>query len=224
MIIETAMLENIILGVLLFILFIIGSWVGFVFYKKKRWPMDFELYENMSGQGYRKTLKGKCRLVTMTSDGMELYYLKGLNKFRPAFGKRMGINLIWWGKNRDGYWRNITMEDLDDKLMKIGVNIVDSNARGVYASMNKIIGDNFKSKNFMDKYGTIIAFGMLFLCIIGLGVSNYYGLTKVSEINKGSIENQRVVNEATTKTMEQLNSVLNKLEILKNTGVIISNG
>lgn len=200
-----------ILGSLIFIFLTSSSVTTFIILRNVRWPFKYIVFENISGGGYVPTRRGRCRIVTIADTGEEIFFLKGLNKYKVAYGKRIGQKYISWTVGADGYWYNNSFEDFDVKLRKLGINPVDKNVRMAYASVRKLINNRYDKKSFMDKYGTIIAFGMLFLCI-GAMIGFIWVLSnkqsKISETNLEALKVQKDVQEATAK-------IINQIEILQ---------
>jgi hypothetical protein len=155
----------------LFGVFIIASGfvTGIIFYRRY-WRMKFVVLQNL-GSGTTITMSGRCRLVPIGDGGEEIFYLRNIKKYRVAYGKRIGKNQVAWAVGQDGYWYNVNFGDLDSKLQQMGLNPVDRDMRYAYASTRKLLNSKFERKSFMDKYGVLISFMMLFMCIAALGIT-----------------------------------------------------
>lgn len=186
---------------------IAGGWTSFYFIQKARWPFEWRTIENVAGMGWIPTKRGRCRMIGFGDGGEEIFYLKGLNKWRAAYGKRIGNNQILWVVGDDGYWYNSTFGDFDKSLLQIGVMPVDKDMRYAYASIRKGIEKRYDDRTFMDKWGTTITLGMLILAIIAMGVSGYYVADKVTDAVAQGAENSKI----NAEVMELANKVLSNI-------------
>jgi hypothetical protein len=204
----------IIVASIFFIFFTIAGVVGFIFLNRLRWNFKYVDIENIAGSGYTITRRGRCRKISFGDGGEEIFYLKGVKKFRVAYGKRIGKNYIAWGIGADGYAYNVSFSDLDKKLLEIGVFPVDRDMRYAYASARKGIENRYDKKNFMEKYGTVIAFGMLFICILAMGGFLWMGFNGQKEIQANDVEVAKTLQE----TMKLANDVLGRVDNIKSGG------
>lgn len=203
--------ELIIFFVLIFLFLLSGIITAFVISQKLRWPYKVNILENVSGSGYVPTRKDRARLVKFGDGGEEIFLLKRMKKYRTAYGKRIGARTIAWAIGTDGYWYNVTFGDLDKKLLEVGVIPVDRDMRLANSSIRKGIDIDYKQKNFMDKYGTIIAFGMLLMCIMAMGGFIWFAMKQVQEANQANLETTRTSKEV----MELARQVLSSLDNIK---------
>ena len=212
-------IDVIVFVTILFIFFsTAGGVVGRMIYLM-RWPFRYEVYENLSGNGYRKVRWGRCRLVPFGDGGEEVFYLRGVNKFRVAYGKRIGIKQVAWAVGEDGLWYNVTFSDFNKKLMEVGIMPVDRDIRYAHASVRKGIENRYNQKSFMDKYGTIIAFGMLFICIIAISVGWYMSADKNAKAAATNLDVAKANKEVMTLQKEVLSGI-NYIKSGGNSGLV----
>lgn len=197
-----------------FMFFIVSCIVVFIAMSRMRWNFKYVLFENVAGQGFIPTKRGKCRLISFGDGGEEVFLIQKSNKWRIAYGKRIGKNQVAWAVGDDGYWYNISFENLNKKLLEMGVLPVDRDMRYSYASVRKGIDKRYNTQNFMDKYGTLISFGMLLLCIIALGIVMWMTLDKQADIASGNVEALKVSKEV----MELAKQVLSNVDNIKSGG------
>jgi hypothetical protein len=163
----------------LFGLFMItGGVICFIWLYRARWNFIWVLI-----QDGKIVKRGRCRLISFGDGGEEIFFLKGINKWKVAYGKRIGTNQIAWGLGKDGYWYNIELGNVDTALLEIGVNPVDRDMRYATASVRKGIENRYTDKSFMEKWGTSITIILIILAISAQGVSSYFTLKKQGEIN-----------------------------------------
>jgi hypothetical protein len=207
-------LDWIIVGSIFVIFFGIASTVAFIFLNRLRWNFKYADLENISGKGYTITRTGRARKISFGDGGEEIFFLKRTKKFRVAYGKRIGKNYVAWAIAQDGYAYNIEWGDLDKKLLEIGVFPVDRDMRYAYASARKGIENRYDKKNFMDKYGTLISFGMLFLCIIAMCGFLWVGFNGQKDIQQNDLEVAKTLQE----TIKLANDILGKIDNIKSGG------
>lgn len=148
-----------------------------------RWNYTWVLLQEQANGKCEIVRKGRMRAMAFGDGGEEIFFLRGIKKFKVAYGKKIGKNQIAWCIGSDGYWYNTDFAGLDRKLREIGVFPVDRDMRYGNSVIRKGIEQRHGQQTFMEKYGTIITFGMLFLCILALGVSQWWSF---HELNKGS--------------------------------------
>jgi len=179
-----------------------GIIVAVVIGYRMRWNFSWVLIEK------GKIIKrGKCRLIPFGDGGEEVFYLRGLKRYRVAYGKRIGVNQIAWAVGKDGYWYNVELGDLDTKLMEVGVMPVDRDMRYAYASVRKGLEKRYDDKTFMEKWGATISIGLIIIALIIFGVTQYYSNKKSGEFNleisKNNLEAMKGIKEAIV-SMDQI--------------------
>lgn len=187
--------------------FVITLAVGLYILNRFKWNYAYVVLEEQPNGNMMITRRGRARLMSFGDGGEEIFYLKGMKKWRVAYGKRIGKNQIAWGVGKDGYWYNIDFGSLDKKLKEVGVFPVDRDMRYAYAAVRKGIDSRFENKTFLDKYGTVISFGMLFLCICAIGAFAWLNNSQQKEIAGTYAE----ATKTTVVLMEKMDIVVTKL-------------
>lgn len=164
----TTTLEWIIVISLFAIFFISAIVTTIIIFYRRRWNYTFVVAENTGGSGFTISQRGKMRLVNIGDGGEEIFFLRNIKKYRLAYGKRIANRQVLWTIGKDGYWYNCDFGDFDETFSKMGLIPVEKDVRMGNASMRKMIDKRYDKGNFMEKWGTTIAFGMLFLCIIAM--------------------------------------------------------
>ena len=193
--------------ILVFLFLIISGVTIFIIVNRRYWKFKYVILENIGGSGYVITGRGRCRLVNFGDGGEEIFFLKRSKKWRVAYGKRIGKNQVAWAIGQDGYWYNVHFGDLDKRLAELGVNPVDRDMRYAYASVRKGVENRYNQKSFMEKYGTVIAFGMLFLCIIAMAGMIWIGQNgnaKIAAINSKAMETAKEVLDSSNNVVSKL--------------------
>lgn len=193
---------------------ITGGIVSFIILSKLRWPLKVVVFENLSGKGYVVSRRDRARVIGFGDGGEEIFLLKRSKKYRVGYGKRIGNKEIAWAVGEDGYWYNITLGDVDKKLLELGVIPVDRDMRYATASVRKGIENRYNEKSWMDKYGTILYFGLFAITLIIFGIVMWLAFNKQIEISRINAEAMKTTKEV----MELLGKVLSGTENIQSGG------
>lgn len=221
MILGMSTIEFIVLATIVFFIVIIGGVVLGRFLYKKRWNYQYVLLENVAGQGYIPTKRGRCRLINFSKSGTEIYYIKNLNKHRAAYGKRIGKNQIAWAVGSDGYWYNVTFGDLDIRLRQLGVEPIDRDMRYAESQIIQGIEKRYDDRTFIDKYGSMIAFGLFILAIVIVFVGTFIIINKFGSFSSELSETVNVMKEVAQLNKDTLSSIDN-IQARSGSGIIPS--
>lgn len=206
---------EIVLFIALVIIFlIVGGIITFVILARLRWPLSYVVLENVAGQGNSITRRGKCRIIGFGDGGEEIVLLKGLNKYKIGYGKRIGAKQIAWSVAEDGLWYQITFGDLNKTLREMGLVPTSVNIRLAMASVRKGLEKRLEPKDWMAKYGVLVGMGLLFLMMLVAGGMTWYSTqqqAKIANTNAGAINASLETQQATQKTLSVLDSILSKV-------------
>lgn len=165
------------------------------------------VFENLSGQGFVPTFKDRAMTVKLGSSGSEVLYLLKKKVYRVAYGKRMGKNIYWFAIGDDGYWYNVTLENLDDTFKRLKFKPVDTNMRYAYDSIQKAIRDRYDKIGFWSKYGGLIMSIGAFAIIIVLNWLLFREYFKVSDSLNAAISTAAEVLKETKKILGTLDNL-----------------
>jgi hypothetical protein len=182
----------------------IGIWM---WYQKKIFNIKIVDYENLSGQGWRRTFIDTARLIKVGDGGEEILFLRKRKQYRTAYGKKMGMNEYWFCRGQDGYWYNSIMGDFDAKMGLLDIEPVDRDMRYMHVAIRKNIQDRYKKQNFMDKYGSMLMNG-IFLVIMLVGL---YFLIKKMVLGMDSINTGL---EQTRQTLDVIKGALSQVDTI----------
>lgn len=205
-----------------FAIFFIGATIIVVWLTSKRvWNYSYTVLEYITGQGWSISRRGKCKLVSFGDGGEEIFFLKKLKKYRSAYGKRIGKNAILWVIGQDGYWYNASFDDFDQRLLRMGVFPVDTDARYANASVRKGINARYDKTSWIEKYGVYIAFGLVLLTIIAFFVFSNNIFNKSNEYAKTNAEITKTLSE----TLTEVKGILSSVDNIKSggSGYIVTN-
>lgn len=206
---------QIIILAIIFIGIVVGAGIGtFMLTNRLKWPFTYAVIEDINGQGPVVTKRGRARIITVGDGGEELYFLKGLNKYKIGHGKRIGHNQVAWAVANDGLWYNVVFSDINTKLQELGVRPIDRDVRLAYAAARKLIDKRYDDRDFMQKYGVIIAFGMLFMCILAMGGFAWFISDKYGENAAINVETMKLAKEISGLNKDNLNLMNENLQNL----------
>lgn len=198
--------------------FLIGVTGVAVWMYKKRWPKIAVLAEERPPYGIKIIARDKCRLVTLTDTGEEIYILQHSKKYRVFHGHYLDANgkQIGWCKSaRDGYFYNFKLGSLDKKLLEMGVMPTSRTARLEQAAMRDIVKNKFKQESFLEKWGTTISMGMVIIMIMLMIGGAWWLLDKNAETRNIDRETAKLNSEVASK----LDSILSRIDnVDKSTG------
>lgn len=203
-----------ILIILVSLFLAVGATVAIVIVYRFRWPMFWEKWEELVPGRLTRTAKGRCRPISFGDGGEEIFFLKGIKKYRAAYGKRIDKRTIVWAVGADGYWYNIVPQGIEKKLMEVGVMPIDRDMRLTQAQVRKGLENRYNDKGFMEKYGLLISFGMLFICILALGAFMWIGFDKQKDITMANLE----ATKASKETMDAASKIIAHLDNLQTGG------
>jgi len=174
----------------------VGGGIVWAYWNIKVYNRRIEVYENISGFGFRKTFVDRARLIKVGEGGEEVLYLKKKKVYRTAYGKKMGKNLYWFAIGQDGYWYNIVLGDLDAKMGMLDIEPVDRDMRMMHVAIRKNIESRYRKKT-AEKVVAIAMGGMILMSLIMM-IGGWYMFDKMAETAKAINEGA----ETTLKSIE----------------------
>ena len=178
------------IGIIAFLILIIGAVVIWMWYMNKLFYIKVQHYEYVgSNPTPTKTFFDTARLIKVGDGGEEILLLRKKKEYRTAYGKKMGNNEYWFVKGQDGYWYNSVMGDFDAKMGMLDIEPIDRDMRYMNTAIRKNIQDRYRKVGIMEKYGSLII-GGVFLIIMGILVWLLIG--KAGDLIKTATASQEV--------------------------------
>lgn len=224
---------NIVIFIALIILCMVVTGVlVFRHLSKLRWPYSYVRTENVSGTGYAIPMgargRGVARLIAFGDGGEELFFLKGIGKYRVGYGKRIGPNQIAFFQGDDGYDYQWSFGDPNKKLLEMGVFPVSKDQRFANASIRKGLEHRYpEEKTWLEQWGNILYAGMFILALLILIGGIWYSTNKqvqISQINQDSLKVSKEVQETNQKTLASIDNILSRLDIAEGKTTPLING
>lgn len=220
--------EIVIFVSLVLIVTVVSGILVFNYLSKLRWNYFFTALEDTAGRGLNISKRGRCRLVGVSDSGEELFLLKGINKYRAGYGKRIGHNQILWVVAEDGYWYQSDFADFNKKLRELGLRPVSTNARFTQASIRKLIElRNPENKSFLEKYGNIILGGIFIISLLILFAMIWYSTNKqvqIASINAETVKVSKETQEINQKTLASIDNILSRLNLNEPNNIVGGSG
>lgn len=205
-------------GVGVFLFLACGAVISYIIMTRTRWPIIVTVLRDVPPYGHIPIKGDRAREVPFGDAGQTLYFLRKRKKYRVGHGKFIGLNKIAFAIDAAGVWYNCSFGHLDKNKLEVGVMPVDRDMLFANVTVRKGLEKRYDERKFMEKYGTIIAFGMLFLCIVAFGVSSWYTLSKVNSIAASNAEASKT-NVDVLKLDEQVTA---NLANIKSGGAVIT--
>jgi|TARA_Y100000296_G_scaffold45780_1_gene52467 hypothetical protein len=201
-------------------LIMVGGGVFWMYWNWKVYNRKIVVFENISGQGFQRTLIDRARLVKVGEGGEEILYLRKKKTYRTAYGKKMGKNEYWFAVGQDGYWYNCVLGDLDAKMGMLDIEPIDRDMRYMHVAIRKNIETRYRKKT-AEKVVAIAIGGLILMSLI-LMIGGWYMFDKMAEtanvINKGV--------ELSQTTMETQREIVSSLDnvVSRSSGISDANG
>ena len=206
---------------------IIGGIVAFVILSRLRWPFKYVVLEDVAGNGYTISRRGRARIVGMGDGGEEIFLLKGINKYRMSFGKRIGPKQLGWAIGEDGLWYSFNFGDLNKKLSELGVMPTSKEIIFSMSAIRKNLDKRLGDQSWMEKFGPVLYFGMFILVLMIFAGIFWYSTNKqveIAQINAGSMNASLETQVATQQTLSKLDNILSRINLKAETPETIIGG
>lgn len=193
-----------------------GAIVTFIIMSRLRWPFKYVVVEDVSGAGFGISRKGRARIVGFGDGGEELFLLKGVNKYRVGYGKRIGRRQVSWVVGEDGFWYQWSFGDFNKKLREMGMKPSSVNVRLSMAAVRKGLDSRYENKTWLEKYGPMLYAGLfIFTLLIFAGIMWYVNKknVEVAQINAEALKESAKTQEATQKTLATIDQILSKFNL-----------
>lgn len=133
-------------------------------YKRKLYSQKIWVFGRVGGVPMLK-YTDKGRYIAFGMAGDKLMHIKKIKKFVPPPTIQMGKDTWWFWERSDGELINIGLEDIDEKMRRVGAYFTDTDMRMQRLGIEKNLRDRLEHKSFLAKYGTVIA-GVIFIIMV----------------------------------------------------------
>lgn len=169
--------------ILMVLAIVIVGMVGFLVWfriDRKRYKIIIPLYSLI---GNKPTRLGTFRAkeVPMGKAGDKLWFVKGVKKYIPPATIQSAPNEFWHWIREDGEWVNFSMESLDTKIQKAGVQYIQQDMRLQRLATDRLLEQRLLQKGFWEKWGLVIGYVIFFLVITVSMIIIFYQFSSVVE-------------------------------------------
>lgn len=202
--------EWILFIILMFLFLVAGGVTAFVILARLRWPFIVNVLQDVDGSSKLKVVsKDRARMVAFGDGGEEIFLLKKAKRYKVGYGKRIGNKAIAWAIGDDGYWYNVTFQGVDKRLLEVGVLPVDRDMRFATASVRKGLENRYNDRTWMDKYGTVLYFGLFMMTVLIFGGIMWFAFAQMGKITAANAESMNTAKEVMEIARETLLSIDN---------------
>jgi len=182
------------------IIALIGAWVFSRMQKKQYW-VKIHLFR-LIGNVPTRVAVYCAREVRFGMAGDMLWKVApaGLFKFKaikwiPVGKIQTSASEFWYYIREDGEWINFKIEDLNEKSKVMGVKFVQEDMRLQRLATERLLEQRLMSKNFWEKWGTVVMTTIVFVVVAVCMVIIFYQFGKLLDKMSSIVATQ----DATTK-------------------------
>lgn len=175
--------------------FLIIGLIGYIVWKridKRSYIIKIPLYTLVGNKPTRVGIY-KAKQVPMGKAGDKLWFVKGIKKYLPPATVQSAPNEFWHWIRADGEWVNFNMENLDEKLKKMGVAMTKQDMRLQRLATDRLLEQRLLQKGFWEKWGVVIGYVIFFLVITVSMIVIFYQFSQVVEKMGGLIDKVDVI-------------------------------
>ncbi len=179
---------------------VVVAFIGFIIIMAVALLLFFKTYnkrivvfENISGQGYHKTLTTRARAIKIGTSGEEVLKTLFGGNYLTAYGRKMDKNTYWFVKALDGLLYNAILGDFDTKTAMLDIEPVDRDVRMTRVALDRLTYAMYDKKSFLEKWGGWMA---IFIVLVILFVGFYIIVGQISNANQQLAEASRTLANA----------------------------
>lgn len=172
----------ILIGLLILVMAAVVGGFLWWYFQRRLYKYKIVVFENISGQGWKKKGFDMAKFVRLSKDGTEVFFLRKKKIPLTAYGKKMGPFEYWFAIGQDGGWYNFVLGDLDAKMGTLDIELIDRDIKYISVALRRNAAENYGPKvTWMDKYGSWLLGGVTAL-IMFAGI--YFMLDQMGNISR----------------------------------------
>jgi hypothetical protein len=202
---------------LLFLFVIICAFViGFIIYQIKVYKFKIRLYENIGGKWQETRLLKARKILVKDSLGESVLFVPKVKSFVSSYGEQMGKRMYYYAVGEDGYWYNITLGDIDAKMGILDIEVVNRDVRGFHSTNQKRIKNRYEKPKNWPMVVAALSIILALVIVFGGGYFLYGQIGEITEASKGSLGAAKEISTANLATIEAMEKLTGRLEVLLN--------
>ncbi len=195
--------------VLIILVAVIGGAIAWALVNHFQWNIKIKVFEKVMGR-LQITRIDKGKIIRLGNSGDEVLLIKKNRKMLPRPVLKAEPKTYWYEIKEDGEWINIEPLSIDEGREtngKMNMHYLDKEmryARGALGYMNK---ERYDQASFMQKYGGLIAYGVLILVTcIGLWLI-LDRLIEVAVAQAGAMDSVKEVLQETSRILGAVDNI-----------------
>lgn len=194
----------------LIIVAIIVGCIIYYFVDKKKFNKKVVIFEKVNGK-IEPIGQFKAALLNIGNSGDKMLFVKKIKIFLPNPSIQTGRNIFWFYLREDREYINIGIEDIDEKMKKMGANFLDKEMRYARVALYRSLQERYQKIGFWEKYGGLITWA-IFILISGIG----FWFLLIKEVQVANTFLQISVQQE--KVLDTLTRLLSAMDNLNKTG------
>ncbi len=155
-----------------------------------------------------------AKLIKIHNSPQQFLYLRKLKVPRVHYGRKIANNTYAYVIAPNGLWYNFVFETFEHSAKRANIEITDKNTAMAYEAMRQSFENEFGKKDFWEKYGGIIIYG-IFIIITGLILWFMFGrMLQITDKIRTLIDSLNVLTEQTKNLIESAGRI-EKLALVK---------
>ena len=185
---------------------IIAAVVTVMIVLRRQYKYKIVIFERVDGR-FKVTRRDGAKSIKIGNQGDEVFFLRKHKKILSTPQIQTGDNTFWFYVSDDGEWINFGPGDFDENRREMGAFMLDKEMRAFRMALHHLADQRMGVGNFWEKYGGVIAFGVLILMLsIGFWLVTRE-MAKIVGSMGGLIEAAKSVVEATNNLLGGLSNV-----------------
>ena len=136
----------------------------FVIYNKK-----IIVVKRIPNRGTQVIARDRARVMKVGKEGAELLWCFKHKKFLPAYSQMMGRNTYMFAINRSGFWLNVILGDVDERLRELKIEPLHEDMRYMHSGIKRNVENRFDQKSWWQENAAwVINMAMVIIVLVFL--------------------------------------------------------
>lgn len=193
------------------ILAIVTAVLSYIYVMNKKFNKKIVIFAKVNGV-FQDVAKDNARVIKIGRGGDTAFLWKKAKAVRVTPNIQTGVNTFWYYQRKDGEYINFGLGDLDQNMREIGAKFSTKEMSYAKAGLQKLLKDAYDKQGFWQKYGGVVAFGILILL---LGVAMWLNAAQTIKINAGLSQ----MTQEMAVVVEEVGRLLSNMDNVCGTGL-----